>query len=120
MTHDHVGVMLDALLDLPVPDGYTSVYRERYDDVINHTFRAVTISPPDVDPDTFRFGTPGAYAYLTVNDDGDTYAVQVSATKVGYHVQSAGHAVAFSTADAAVRRAVDQIRGHLREQARGW
>lgn len=120
MTHDHVSVMLDALLDVPVPDGYTSVYHERFDDVINHTYRAVTISPPDVDPDTFRFGTPGAYAYLTVNDDGDTYTVGVWATNVGYHVQSAGHVVAFTTAESAIGCAIGEIRDHLLRQKRGW
>jgi hypothetical protein len=35
-------------------------------------------------------------------------------------VQSAGHVVAFVTAESAVHCAVDQIRGHLREQERGW
>lgn len=45
MPHDHVGVMLDALLAIPVPDGYTSVYRQRYDAMLDHTFRDVTISP---------------------------------------------------------------------------
>lgn len=120
MAFDRVGVMLDALLAIPVPDGYTGVYRERHDTVIDHTFRAVTISPPGVDVDTFTFGVPGAYAYLTVNDGSDTYMVGVSATDVGYNVQSAGHVVAFTTAEAAVRCAVDQIRGHLRSQERGW
>jgi hypothetical protein len=119
MACDRLGVMLDALLAIPVPDGYTRVYRERHDTVINHTFRAVTISPPGVDVDTFTFGTPGAYAYITVNDS-DTYAIQVSATKVGYHVQSAGHVVAFSTAEAAVVCALFEIRGHLLRQERGW
>ena len=37
--------MLDALLAIPVPDGYTSVYRQRYDAMLDHTFRDVTISP---------------------------------------------------------------------------
>jgi hypothetical protein len=120
MTDDHVGVMLDALLAIPVPDGYTSVYRERHDTLINHTFRAVTVSPPNVDADTFGFGTPGAYAAITVNDGGDTYAVEVMSTKVGYHVQSAGHVVAFTTAEAAVGRAIDEILDHLLRQERGW
>ena len=120
MSHDPVGVMLDALLAIPVPDGYTSVYRERHDTVIDHIYRGVTISPAGVDVDTFRFGTPGAYAHISVDDAGDTYTVEVLATDVGYHVQSAGHVVAFDTAEAAVRCAVDEIRGHLRRQERGW
>ncbi|WP_432830812.1 hypothetical protein [Dactylosporangium sp. CA-092794] len=120
MTDDHVGVMLDAVLAIAVPDGYTSVYRERHDTVINHTFRAVTVSPPGVDVDTFRFGTPGAYAAITVNDSGDTYAVEVMSTNVGYHVQRAGHVVAFTTADAAVCCAIGEIRDHLLRQQRGW
>jgi hypothetical protein len=120
MACDRVGVMLDALLAIPVPDGYTSAYRERHDIVIDHTFRAVTISPPGVDVATFTFGAPGTYAYITVNDDSDTYAIQVSATDVGYHVQSAGHVVAFNTAEAAVECALVEIRGHLLRQQRGW
>jgi hypothetical protein len=73
MTHDHIGVMLDALLGIPLPDGFTSVYRERHDAVIDHTFRDVIISPDWVDVPTFDFGAPGAYAHLTVDESGDTY-----------------------------------------------
>src|SRR5207253_10377889 len=80
VSHDHVGVMLDALLAVPVPDGYTSVRRDRYDAVLDHTFRDVTISPPGVDVSTFGFGTPGAYAYISVDDGDDTYIVGVFAT----------------------------------------
>jgi hypothetical protein len=120
MACDRVGALLDALLTIPIPDGYASTYRECHDTVIDHTFRAVTISPPGVDVDTFAFGTPGAYAYITVNDDCDTYAIQISATDVGYHLQSAGHVVAFSTAQAAVECALFEIRSHLLRQQRGW
>ena len=78
--------MLDALLAVPVPDGYTSVRRERYDAVLDYTFRDVTVSPPGVEVSTFRFGTPGAYAHIGVDDSG-TYTVGVFATHVAYHVQ---------------------------------
>lgn len=120
MTHDHVGVMLDALLAVGVPDGYTSVRRDRHDAVLDHTFRDVTISPAGVDVSTFTFGTPGAYAHICVDEGGDTYTVGVFATRVGYHVQSGGHVVHFSTAADAVHRAVDELRGELRRQQRGW
>src|SRR5215471_9650960 len=103
MPHDHVGVMLDALLAIPVPDGYTSAYRERHDPVIDHTFRDVVIAPDGVDVATFTFATPGAYAHISVDEGGDTYTVGVFARDVGYHVQSAGHVVAFTTAAEAVR-----------------
>jgi YD repeat-containing protein len=89
MTHDHVGVMLDALLAVPVPDGFTSVYRERHDTVIDHTFRDVTISSDGLDVSTFNFGIPGAYAHISVDGSGDTYTVGVLSTHVGYNVQSA-------------------------------
>jgi hypothetical protein len=119
VSHDHIGIMLAALLTVQLPAGFTSTYQERYDPVIEHTFRDVTISPDGVDPTTFRFGTPGAYAYISVADDGDTYHVGVYATRVGYYVQSAGHVVAYTTAEAAVRTAVSEIRGHLpREDTR--
>jgi hypothetical protein len=120
VSHDHVGVMLDALLAVPVPDGYTIVRRERYDAVLDYTFRDVTISPPGVDVSTFRFRTPGAYAHIGVDDGGDTYTVGVFATQVAYHVQSAGHVVHFTTASDAVRCALDELRGELRRQERGW
>ncbi len=120
MTHDHVGVMLDALLAVPVPDGFTSAYRERHDTVIDHTFRDVTISPDGLDVSTFTFGTPGAYAHISVDSSGDTYTVGVLSTDVGYNVQSAGHVVAFTTAQDAVRCALGEIRGELLRQQRGW
>jgi hypothetical protein len=111
--------MLDALLAVPVPDGYTSVHRERYDAVLDYTFRDVTVSPPGVEVSTFRFGTPGAYAHIGVDDSG-TYTVGVFTTHVAYHVQSAGHVVRFTTAPDAVRCALDELRGELRRQKRGW
>jgi len=111
--------MLDALLAIPAPDGYTIARRDRYDAVLDHTFRDVTISAPGVDVSTFGFGTPGAYAHISV-DDGDTYIVGVFATHVAYHVQSAGHLVHFTTAADAVQRAVDELRGELLRQERGW
>ena len=111
--------MLDALLAVPVPDGYTSVRRERYDAVLDYTFRDVTVSPPGVEVSTFRFGTPGAFAHIDVDDSG-TYTVGVFATHVAYHVQSAGHVVRFTTAPDAVRCALDELRGELRRQKRGW
>lgn len=120
MTHDHIGVMLDALLAIPVPDGYTSVYRERHDTVIDHTFRDVTISPDRVDVATFTFGSTGAYAHIAVDTSGDTYTVGVFSTRVGYNVQAAGHVVAFTTAQDAVSCALGEIRGELRRQERGW
>jgi len=72
-----------------------------------------------VEVSTFRFGTPGAYAHISV-DDSDTYTVGVFATHVAYHVQSAGHVVRFTTAPDAVRCALDELRGELRRQKRGW
>ncbi len=120
MTHDHIGVMLDALLAVPVPDGYTSVYRERRDTAIDHTFRDVTISPDGLDVSTFTFGAPGAYAHIRVDGSGDTYTVGVFATRVGYNVQSAGHVVAFTTAQDAVRCALGEISSELVRQERGW
>jgi hypothetical protein len=111
--------MLDAVLAVPVPDGYTSVRRERYDAVLDYTFRDVTVSPPGVEVSTFRFGTPGAYAHIGVDGSG-TYTVGVFATHVAYHVQSAGHVVRFTTAPDAVRCALDELRGELRRQKRGW
>jgi len=112
--------MLDALLAVPVPDGYTNTRRDRYDAVLDHTFRDVTINPPGVDVSTFRFGTPGAYAHIEVDDGGDTYTVGVFATHVAYHVQSAGHVVHFTTAADAVRCALDELHGELLRQRRGW
>jgi hypothetical protein len=120
MTHDHVGVMLAAVLAIPVPDGYTSVYRERYDTVIDHRFRDVVIAPDHVDVATFTFGAPGVYAHIGVDDGGDTYTVGVFSRDVGYNVQAAGHVVAFTTAGEAVRCAVGEIRGQLERQQRGW
>ena len=113
MTHDHIGIMLHALLAVPLPAGYRSSYRERYDTVIEQTFRDVVIHPDDLDVPTFTFGTPGAYAQLAVNPSGDTYTVGIFATHVAYHVQSAGHVVAFTTARDAVECAIFQISGHL-------
>jgi hypothetical protein len=120
MAHDHVGVMLDALLAVAVPDGFASVYRERHDTVSDDTFRDVTISPDGLDVSTFTFGTAGAYAHISVHESGDTYTVGVFATHVGYNVQSAGHVVAYITAADAVSCALGEIRGQLQRQERGW
>lgn len=120
MTHDHVRVMLDAVLAVPVPDGFTSAYRERRDALLDHTYRNVTISPADVDVSTFTFGAAGAYAHISVNPCGGAYTVGVLARDVGYNVQCAGRVVAFTSADAAVACALDEIRGELRRQRRGW
>ena len=120
MSHDHIGVMLDALMAVALPDGYTHARRDRHDPVIEHTFRDVTISPAAVDPATFTFDTPGAYAHISVEDGGDTYTVGVFATRVGYQVQSAGHVVHFTTAPDAVRCALGHLRVELQSQQRGW
>jgi hypothetical protein len=120
MPQDRVGVMLDALLAVPLPDGYRSAYQERHDTVIDHVYRDVVICPDGVDVATFTFGTPGAYSHIKVDASGDTYTVGVFATDVAYNVQSAGHVVAFTTAQQAVRRAVSEIRSHLQRQERGW
>jgi hypothetical protein len=120
MTDDHTRAMLDALLAIPVPDGYTSAYRERHDQVIDHTYRDVVIAPGGVDVDSFTFGAPGAYAHINVDDSGNIYTVGVFATDVGYTVQSAGHVVAFTIAQDAVSCALGEIRGHLLRQKRGW
>ena len=120
MSHDHIAVMLDAVLAVPLPDGYAHARRDRYDPVIDHTFRDVTISPAGVDPSTFTFGTPGAYAHIGVDAGGDTYTVGVLATGVGYHVHSAGHVVHFTPAPDAVRCALGHLRAELERQERGW
>jgi hypothetical protein len=120
MTHDHVRVMLDAVLAVPAPDGFTMAYRERHDTLLNHTFRDVTFSPDGLNVATFAFGTPGAYAHISVDAGGTTYTVGVFATAVGFNVQSAGHVVAFTTAEAAVSCALGEIRAELRRQQRGW
>ncbi|HLL66477.1 MAG TPA: hypothetical protein VK453_12120 [Micromonosporaceae bacterium] len=119
-TAEHpVRVMLDAVLACPVPDGFTSAYRQRHSARFNYTVRDVTISPVGLDVSTFTFGVSGAYAHIGVNHT-NTYTVGVFATDVAYNVQSAGRAVAFTSADDAVRCALDEIRGHLRRQQRGW
>lgn len=86
----------------------------------DHTFRDVTNKPAGVDPSTFTFGTPGAYAHISVDDGGDTYTVGVFATGVGYQVQSAGQVVHFTTAPDAVRCALGHLRGELQRQQRRW
>jgi hypothetical protein len=118
VTHDRVSVMLHALLAVPVPDGYTNQYRERHDTVIDHIFRDVTIAPAGVEVSTFGFGTPGAYAHISVAERSDAYIVGVFATDVAYNVQSAGHVVAFTTAVDAVRCAIREIHDHLVQQER--
>lgn len=120
MTCDHVRVMLDAVLAVPVPDGFTIAYRERHDTLLHCTYRDVTISPDGLDVATFAFGTPGVYAYIKVDTGGDTYTVGVFATAIGFNVQSAGHVVAFTTAEDAVSCALGEIRAELRRQQRGW
>ena len=120
MSHDHLGVMLDALLAIELPDGYLAARQERYDRVTDHTFRDVTISPVGLDVATFTFGTPGAYAHISVDDDGDTYIVGVFATGVGWTVQRHGHAAHYTTATEAVECAISELRGELRRQHRGW
>jgi hypothetical protein len=82
MTLDHAGVGCDALLAIPLPDGFSGAYQERHDTVINHVYRDVTISPDGLDVATFTFGTPGAYAHIRVDASGDTYTVGVFATDV--------------------------------------
>jgi hypothetical protein len=120
MSHDHIGVMLDALMAVPLPEGYIHARRDRYDPVTEHTARDVTISPAGVDPSTFAFGTTGAYAHISVDDGGDTYTVGVFATGVGYEMQSAGHVVHFTTAPDAVCCAMGHLRGELQSQQHGW
>lgn len=113
-------IMLDAVLAVPVPDGFTIAYRERHDTLPDCTYRDVTISPSGLNVATFAFGVPGVYAHISVDSGGDTYTVGVFATAVGFNVQSAGRVVAFSTADAAVSCALGEIRAELRRQHRGW
>lgn len=113
MNHDHVGVMLDAVLAIPVPDGYTATYRERHDTVIDRTFRDVVIAPDGLDVSVFTFGTPGAYACVYVDDSGDTYTVGVFSRDVAYTVQAAA---SFTTARDAVASALGQIRSELWHQ----
>jgi len=119
MTPDQIGSMLEALLTIAVPEGYLSVYRERHDTVIDHTYRAVTISPDGVDVSTFTFGAPGAYAHISVNTNGDAYTVGIFATDVACNVQSAGHVVAFTSAQDAVQCALDEIDRHVTRQGSG-
>jgi hypothetical protein len=113
---DHVRAMLDAVLAVPVPDGFTIALRERH--VLGDVFHDVTISPDGLDVATFDFGTPGAYAYIKARET--YYLVGVFATKVGYYVQSGGHAEEFATAEDAVTCALDQVRAELQSRQRGW
>ena len=115
---DHVRTMLDAVLAVPVPDGFTIACRERH--VLGDDFHDVTISPDGLDVSTFDFGTPGAYAYITASEDQTYYLVGVFATKIGFYVQSAGHAERFATAEDAVKCALGEVRAELERQQRGW
>jgi hypothetical protein len=76
-------------------------------------YRDVVIAPTGLDVSTFRFGTPGAYAHIRAHVGSDTdrgtYTVGVYTTHVAYHVQHAGHPVAFTTASDAVARAIHEI-----------
>ncbi|MEU7874270.1 hypothetical protein [Dactylosporangium sp. NPDC049140] len=73
--------MLDELLAVPLPDGFTSARRDRYDAVIDHTFRDTTISTTSLDVATFAYGKPGAYAAIGVDvDDSYTVGIFITAT----------------------------------------
>ena len=115
---DRVKAMLDAVLAVPVPAGFTTACRERH--VLGDIFHDVTISPDGVDVSTFDFGTPGAYAYIKADGNEATYKVGVFATKVGFYVQSAGHVEKFGTAEEAVKCALGEVRAELQRQERGW
>lgn len=103
--------------DALVPPSWAIVYTARHDAVLNHIYRSVVIHPTDVDPETFTFGTPGAFASITVNDGRaypqGTYLVHVMSTTVGFTFQQAGHAVAFTDPAEAVQVAVWQVRMEL-------
>jgi len=113
---DPVRAMLDAVLAVPVPDGFTIAFRERH--VLRDVFYDVTLSPDGLDVSTFDFGTPGAYAYIRARET--YYLVGVFATKVGSYLQSAGHAEEFATAEDAVKCALGAVRAELERQQRGW
>ena len=115
---DHVKGLLDAVLAVPIPDGFTITFRERH--VLGDVFHDVTISPDGLDVSTFDFGTAGVYAYIKADENEATYMVGVFATRVGFYVQSAGHAEKFATADAAVTCALSEVRAELQRQERGW
>ena len=57
---------------------------------------------------------------MSDNSNTETKAAGKAPTHVAYHVQSAGHVVRFTTAPDAVRCALDELRGELRRQKRGW
>jgi hypothetical protein len=114
----HVQKMLDAVLAIPVPDGFTITLRERH--VLGDVFHDVTISPDGLDVSTFGFGTPGAYAYIKAHESRPHYYVGVFTTKVGCYVQSGAHAEEFATADVAVKCALSEVRAELERQQRGW
>jgi hypothetical protein len=115
---DHVQTMLDAVLAIPVPDGFTIARRERH--VLGDVFHDVTISPDGLDVSTFDFGTPGAYAYIRSHESRSHYYVGVFATRVGSYVQSGAHAEEFATADTAVKCALREVRAELERQQLGW
>jgi hypothetical protein len=117
-TSEHARAMLDAVLAVPVPDGFTIAFRERR--VLGDVFHDDTISPDGLDVSTFGFGTPGAYAYIKTDESQTHYLVGVFATKIGFYVQSAGHAETFTTAEDAVTCALGEVRAELHRQQRGW
>jgi hypothetical protein len=111
--------MLEALLAVSLPDYFVSLRRDRYNALLDRTFRDVTISPRRVHVSTLTFGTPGAYAHIALDEGGTTYTVGVFATDMAYQIQSAGHVIHFASAPDAVRCALEELRSELLRQGRG-
>lgn len=120
--NDMTDVMLQLLARTHlVTDGFVIAYYARYDAVLDDYHRGVHVRPQHVDPTTFQFGDPGAYAALTVASRGDDtlgYHVQVHTTNVAYTYQQAGHVVTFTDPAEALRVAVSQVRENIRRYER--
>lgn len=125
---DIEATMLGALLtpgDL-VPDGLVIESHARSCLVTAGTYRSVIVRPHDVDPDTFTFGDPGAYARISVEDGAifryqaveTAYMVSVFASRVSYSVQSMGRVIGFTDPGDAIRTAVFQIHDHIETDRR--
>jgi hypothetical protein len=122
-TEDLTTIMLRTLLALAglVPEGFVIESHVRYDELLGVHHRSVRIRPPDVDPDTFTFGTPGAYASLTAKptrDGGFGYHVHVFSTRVAWTFQQAGRVVTFIDPADAIATALWLVRDEIAVQKR--
>jgi hypothetical protein len=116
-------ITLGALLAHPdlVPDGFVIEGHTRYDRVLDDHHQSVRVRPEGVDPETFNFGTPGAYASLTAvptSDDRYGYHVHVFSTRVAWTFQQAGHVVTFTDEVDAIHAAVSLVQSEIVDQDR--